>query len=104
MGVLVAIDDFGAGHSSLGRLRALPVGGLKLDRSFLSGVPEDPGAASIVGGVLDLTRSLGLHPIAEGIETEAQLAFLVERGCRWGQGFHLARPMPADDLEALLDT
>jgi EAL domain-containing protein (putative c-di-GMP-specific phosphodiesterase class I) len=102
LGPLVAIDDFGAGHSSLGRLRELPVKGLKLDRSFLARVPEDDAASAIVGGVLALTESLGLHAIAEGIETEEQLAFLVERGCRWGQGFHLARPLPAAEVTELL--
>ena len=101
-GVTVAIDDFGAGHSSLARLRELPVWSLKLDGLFLTGVPHDPGAAAIVVGVLGLAASLGLRGVAEGIETAEQLAFLVASGCRYGQGFHLARPLGAAEVSALL--
>lgn len=95
-GLLVAIDDFGAGHSSLGRLRALAVDTLKVDRSFLAGVPEDPTAGAIVAAMLALAEALGMQAVVEGVETEAQLAFLREHGCPLAQGFLLGRPVPAD--------
>ena len=76
LGVRVAIDDFGAGFSSLTRLRHLTVHTLKLDRTFLHGVPEDARGAAFVTAILALAAELGLNVVAEGIETEAQLAFL----------------------------
>ena len=75
-GLAIAIDDFGAGHSSLGRLRDLPVQVLKVDRSFLARVPEDAGSAAIVAAVLDLGRALGMTTVVEGVEEPAQLDFL----------------------------
>ncbi len=101
-GMRIAIDDFGSGYSSLTRLRDLPVHALKLDRAFLRGVPERPESAAIVTAVLELASALGMAAIAEGVETEAHRAFLVARGCPLAQGFHLARPAPADDLAGLL--
>jgi diguanylate cyclase (GGDEF)-like protein/PAS domain S-box-containing protein len=100
-GVRLAIDDFGTGHSSLGRLHQLPVSTLKIDRSFVSALPHDTGAAAIVATIVQLAHSLGLQPLAEGIETEAQLRFLVEHGCDLGQGFLLGRPMVPARIEAL---
>jgi diguanylate cyclase (GGDEF)-like protein/PAS domain S-box-containing protein len=100
-GVRLAIDDFGTGYSSLGRLHQLPVSTLKIDRSFVSALPHDPGAAAIVQSIVQLAHSLGLQPLAEGIETEAQLRFLVEHGCDLGQGFLLGRPMVPSRIEAL---
>jgi EAL domain-containing protein (putative c-di-GMP-specific phosphodiesterase class I) len=102
LGVLVAIDDFGTGHSSLARLRDLPVDGLKIDRSFLRDVPQDPTGLALVRAMVDLARTLDLDVIAEGIESAEQLDVLVELGCRYGQGFHLARPMPAAQAVELL--
>ncbi len=100
-GVRLAIDDFGTGHSSLGRLHQLPVSTLKIDRSFVSALPHDTGAAAIVSTIVQLAHSLGLQPLAEGIETEAQLRFLVEQGCDLGQGYLLGRPMVPSRIEAL---
>lgn len=97
-GLKVAIDDFGAGHSSLGRLRALAVDTLKVDRSFLAGVPEDPGAGAIVAAMLALADALGMNAVVEGVETEGQLAFLRAHGCPLAQGFLLGRPVPAHEL------
>ena len=102
LGPLVSIDYFGAGHSSLGRLRSLRVSGLKLDRSFLHGVPADPGAGSIIGGVLSLTSSLGLTAIAEGIETEAQLALLRALSCDYGQGYLFSKAVNAAAVGRIL--
>ena len=101
-GVRVAIDDFGTGYSSLARLRELPVDALKIDRSFVAEMLEDPSAEAIVASVVQLAGSIGLETIAEGIETAPQRAALIERGCKLGQGFHFARPMPADELLAML--
>ncbi|CAA9507294.1 MAG: diguanylate cyclase/phosphodiesterase (GGDEF & EAL domains) with PAS/PAC sensor(s) [uncultured Solirubrobacteraceae bacterium] len=101
-GFVLAIDDFGTGHSSLTRLRDLPVQILKVDRSFLAGVPTDPQAGAIVAAILGLGRALGMTTIAEGIETPEQLAFLVEHRCDMAQGFLLGRPAPAADLTEVL--
>jgi EAL domain-containing protein (putative c-di-GMP-specific phosphodiesterase class I) len=102
LGVRVAIDDFGADHSSLARLRALDVDILKIDRSFLAGVPEERPAASIVTAILSLARGLGMEAVAEGVETAEQLAFLGANGCTRAQGYHIARPMPAEQMTAYL--
>jgi diguanylate cyclase len=75
---------------------------LKLDRSFLAGVPEDPRGAALIAAMLRLARELGLYVVAEGIETPEQLTHLRTADASHGQGFHLARPMPAADLTALL--
>ena len=99
-GVRLAIDDFGTGHSSLGRLRELPVSTLKIDRSFVADLPDDRGAAAIVVAIIQLAHSLGVQPLAEGIETQEQLDFLLEHGCELGQGYLLGRPVPADELVA----
>ena len=101
IGLELALDDFGAGYSSLSRLREMPVGTLKLDRAFLREVPESGEASALVGAILDLARALGRTVVAEGVETEAQLRFLAERCCALAQGFLLARPMPPDEVEAL---
>jgi EAL domain-containing protein (putative c-di-GMP-specific phosphodiesterase class I) len=97
-GVSTAIDDFGTGWSSLHRLRRLPVGTLKLDRSFLTGVPEGAEASAVVRAILDLGAALGKLVVAEGVETQRQLDFLVGQGCPLVQGFLLGRPAPAEAL------
>jgi EAL domain-containing protein (putative c-di-GMP-specific phosphodiesterase class I) len=104
LGVKIAIDDFGAGFSSLTRLRHLTVHILKLDRSFLAGVPGDARGAALIGAMLQLARELGLYVVAEGIETPEQLDHLRRAGASHGQGFHLARPMPATELTQLLQS
>jgi diguanylate cyclase (GGDEF)-like protein len=103
LGVGVSIDDYGTGYSSLARLRDLPVTELKLDRSFILNIEHDPRTAEIVRSTVQLTHSLGLRLVAEGIETEAAEQLLREMGCDTGQGYHLGRPVPApraalDDL------
>jgi len=102
LGVRVAIDDFGTGHSSLAYLAQLPVDRLKIDRSFIRGLGEPGPQAAVVHAVTELARHLGLEVVAEGVETEAQLAALVATGCDIGQGYFWARPMPAADLERWL--
>jgi diguanylate cyclase (GGDEF)-like protein len=96
-GVVIGIDDFGTGYSSLSRLRTLPVQILKLDRVFLDRAPDETRIERMASAVLELIRALGMTAIAEGVETEAQLRFLVERGCPLAQGFHLAPPMTNEE-------
>jgi diguanylate cyclase (GGDEF)-like protein/PAS domain S-box-containing protein len=102
LGLELALDDFGAGYSSLSRLRDMPVGTLKIDRAFLRAVPESREASAIVEAILDLARALGRTAVAEGVETEEQRAFLAAQGCPLVQGYLLGAPMPADEVEALL--
>jgi len=102
LGVRVAIDDFGAGFSSLTRLRHLRVHILKLDRSFLAGVPDDARGGAFIAAILRLARELNLDIVAEGIETAGQLEHLRAAEADRGQGYHLARPMPAAELTELL--
>ena len=102
-GLRLAIDDFGAEHSSLGRLRTLPVNMLKVDRSLLSGVPDDPRAAAIVSSLLTLAEALHIVSVVEGVETEAQRRFLVEHSCPLAQGFALGRPASADVTTRILE-
>lgn len=102
LGVGVAIDDFGTGYSSLAYLKLSAVAFLKIDRSFISGLPGDANNAAITQAMLAMARSLGLRPIAEGIETQEQHDFLLRAGCSEGQGYLYARPMPAQDIEGML--
>jgi len=97
MGVSVALDDFGTGYSSLSQLRRLPVTRLKIDRSFVGELPGDESSAAIVGTVIDLARAVGLGVVAEGVETDEQLAFLEARGCYEVQGFLISPPLPAEE-------
>jgi diguanylate cyclase (GGDEF)-like protein len=90
-GIELAIDDFGTGYASLSLLHELPAATLKIDQSFISGIPHDDRAVAIVAGVIELSQSLGMYCIAEGIETETQRAYLVEHGVL-GQGYLLGRP------------
>jgi diguanylate cyclase (GGDEF)-like protein len=101
-GVRVAIDDFGTGYSSLSRLSDLPVDTLKIDRSFIDGLPGDRACARLVPTIISLARAFDLATVAEGVETRAQLNFLERAGCMQSQGFLHAQPMPAAALEALL--
>jgi EAL domain-containing protein (putative c-di-GMP-specific phosphodiesterase class I) len=97
-GLRVAIDDFGTGHSSLARLNQMLVSILKIDMSFVRDVPADPTAASLVAAIIQLSQSLGLTALAEGVETKAQRQFLVNAGCALGQGHHFSRAVPADEI------
>jgi diguanylate cyclase (GGDEF)-like protein/PAS domain S-box-containing protein len=100
-GLRLAIDDFGSGHSSLSRLNQMRVSTLKIDQSFVRDLPDDRSSAVLVSSIIQLAKNLGLDPLAEGIETEAQRAFFLEHGCDLGQGFHFSRPVVAVELETL---
>ncbi len=98
MGVALSIDDFGVGYTSLNYLKSLPIGVLKIDRSFVSHMATDPADAMIVRSTIDLARNLGLQVVAEGIETEETYQVLRGLGCGLGQGFHIGRPMTPELL------
>ncbi|AZQ13102.1 Phytochrome-like protein cph2 [Shewanella khirikhana] len=102
MGVQVAIDDFGTGYSSLAYLRHFDVNVLKIDRSFLIDIADNPADQAIVSSIIELARNLKLKVVAEGIETEEQLEQVFRRGCHVIQGYYFAKPMPRDDLDAFL--
>ncbi|MGO9560646.1 MAG: EAL domain-containing protein [Acidimicrobiales bacterium] len=102
LGVRVAIDDFGTGYSSLVYLRRFPVQVVKLDRSFVSGVPTSAEDAAIVSAVINLAHALGMEAVAEGIETDEQRVALANLGCELGQGYLWSTPRPASDLTEML--
>ena len=95
LGIRVALDDFGTGYSSLSRLRSLPVDVLKIDQSFVRGMLTDLSDYSIVKSVIGLAHAFNLEVIAEGVETSEHAVILLQLGCRQGQGYGFARPMPA---------
>ena len=102
MGLRLAVDDFGTGYSSLAYLKRLPVQTLKIDRSFVSGMCEDPSDATIVRSTVDLGRSLGLSVVAEGVESLEVWSSLRALGCSLAQGYLIGAPMPADEIPPLL--
>jgi diguanylate cyclase (GGDEF)-like protein len=97
MGVMIAIDDFGTGYSSLSQLQQLPVDEIKIDRSFVTRMETDRQDAVLVHSIIDLGRNLGLRVTAEGVETENVKEVLARLGCDYAQGFHLGRPVVAED-------
>jgi len=101
-GIKIALDDFGTGYASLTHLSKFPVDVLKLDRSFVGSIEEEPSDMAIVKAVLDLGQSLDITVVAEGIETSAQAALLREQGCDLGQGYFFGRPMAADAVSPFI--
>ena len=102
MGIRIALDDFGTGYSSLSYLRSFPFDKLKIDRSFVISVAQDPSAAAIVRAILDLAAALNMDTTAEGVEDEDQLARLHGQGCGSIQGYLFSRPVPAGNVTGLL--
>ena len=102
VGIQVAIDDFGAGHSSIAYLRDLGIDELKLDRSFVTPMTEDPGAAALVASIIQLVHGLGLRVVAEGVENRETFELLRELGCDQGQGFFFSKPLPAHETDRWL--
>jgi diguanylate cyclase (GGDEF)-like protein len=102
VGVQLAIDDFGTGYSVLSHLKSLPVDVLKIDRSFVADLGSNPDDLAIVRAIIALAESFNLQLVAEGVETEAAAKTLLSNGCHRAQGFLLSRPLPAEDMQALL--
>jgi diguanylate cyclase (GGDEF)-like protein len=103
LGVHLALDDFGTGYSSLKYLRQYPIGTVKIDRTFLEEVPQNPASATLVETIIAMAHALGKRVVAEGVETNEQLVFLRERRCDIAQGFYLARPLAAAAMTELLE-
>jgi diguanylate cyclase (GGDEF)-like protein/PAS domain S-box-containing protein len=104
LGIRLSIDDFGTGHSSLSYLKRLPIHELKIDRSFVTDLPDDVNDAALVDAILSVAHHLQLNVVAEGVETAAQLTFLIERGCEQFQGYHIGHPLPAASYLPFLET
>ncbi len=102
LGVRVAVDDFGTGYSSLAYLSRLPLDVLKIDKSFVDRVLSDAQGASVAQAVLDMSNSLGLTTVGEGVESADQATWLREAGCTLGQGYLWSRPVDHEDIAAML--
>jgi len=102
MGVCLSIDDFGTGYSSLSYLKKFPIDTVKIDQNFVRDLTHSPNDGAIISAVISMARALKLHVVAEGVETEAQMAFLRRQNCETIQGFLYSRPLPAEHFEAIL--
>jgi len=102
MGVSLSLDDFGTGYSSLSQLRRFPIDTLKIDRSFVTGIPDDGGAVAIIRTIVALARSFGMETVAEGVETADQARILRQLGVEQLQGFLFSRPIAADAFAAMV--
>jgi EAL domain-containing protein (putative c-di-GMP-specific phosphodiesterase class I) len=103
LGIRIAIDDFGTGYSSLNYLKRFKIHKLKIDRSFVHDLTTDLEDKAIVAAIISMANNLGLLTMAEGVETAGQLAYLKEQGCHEAQGFYLSKPVPAEEIEKLLN-
>ena len=101
-GIMMSLDDFGTGYSSLSYLKRFPIDTLKIDQSFVRGIPDDTNDTAIAAAIIGMAKALGLRVIAEGVENEAQLAFLESAGCDEIQGYWFSRPIAADTYAQLL--
>jgi EAL domain-containing protein (putative c-di-GMP-specific phosphodiesterase class I) len=104
MGISISIDDFGTGYSSLIYLRRFPINTLKIDRAFTHDMATSEDAKAIVAAILAMAEALKLTVIAEGVETKEQIALLIKQKCYLAQGFAFSKPIPAEELTALLET
>jgi EAL domain-containing protein (putative c-di-GMP-specific phosphodiesterase class I) len=103
MGVRLSIDDFGTGYSSLAYLQELPVDAIKIDKSFVMEMHEDPGNATIVQSTVDLGHNLGLEVVAEGVETVESYNTLAKLGCDYAQGYFLSKPLSPEKMSIWLE-
>jgi EAL domain-containing protein (putative c-di-GMP-specific phosphodiesterase class I) len=103
IGVVLSIDDFGTGYSSMNYLKRFAARALKIDRSFICGLPQDSENAAITRAIIAMAHGLRMEVVAEGVENEDQLVLLDQYGCDMAQGYHLGRPGTADAITALLD-
>jgi EAL domain-containing protein (putative c-di-GMP-specific phosphodiesterase class I) len=104
LGARISIDDFGVGYSSLAYLKRLPADAIKIDRSFVRGLGVDVEDTAIVHMIIELAHTLGLEVIAEGVESEGQATLLREMGCDMAQGYHFSKPLPPEEIPALLSS
>jgi EAL domain-containing protein (putative c-di-GMP-specific phosphodiesterase class I) len=102
IGICIAIDDFGTGYSSLSHLKRLPIDKLKIDQSFVKEIPYDEDAVSIVKTIISLAKNLRMDVIAEGVEDEAQIRFLLDEGCNYIQGYYYHQPLNSEQMYRLL--
>jgi EAL domain-containing protein (putative c-di-GMP-specific phosphodiesterase class I) len=102
MGIRISLDDFGTGYSSLSYLKRFPIDTLKIDQSFVQEITSDRNSATIVDSIIAMAHRMHLTVIAEGVETESQLAMLRAQGCDLVQGYYFYKPMPLEELTALL--
>lgn len=102
MGIRICLDDFGTGYSSLSYLQQLPIDILKIDKSFVTGMVNDPQRQNMVTAIITLAGQLDIEVIAEGIEHEAERSLLLQRGCRYGQGFLFSKPLAAEEVSEIL--
>ena len=102
MGLQVTLDDFGTGYSSLSYLRNMPLGCIKIDRSFVNDIDKDQNANKLIASIISMAHELGLKVVAEGVEEERQVDHLAALGCEYLQGYYFSRPVPHDQVEDLL--
>ncbi|MCT8137424.1 EAL domain-containing protein [Anaerobacillus sp. CMMVII] len=103
LGIQIAIDDFGTGYSSMSYLKKFPISTLKIDQSFVSELPENNGDRAIVSSIINLAHNLGLRVVAEGVENQEALAYLVDENCDEMQGYFFSRPIPCEDVKTFLE-
>jgi len=103
LGVRLSIDDFGTGYSSLSSLKRFTLDTLKIDRSFVKDLSHDADDRAIISAIIGMAHTLGLRVVAEGLDTEEQMAFLKEQGCDELQGFLFSRPLPVDQINTWLE-
>jgi EAL domain-containing protein (putative c-di-GMP-specific phosphodiesterase class I) len=102
LGIGIAVDDFGTGYSNLAYLKRFPVDLLKVDKTFVDGLEDNPEDTAIVRAIVDLARAMGMQTVAEGIETTEQAGLLRDLECELGQGYYFSEPLPAAEASTLL--